>query len=599
MKHLTEILRTIPCHSTRPAKVRIAAALLAGSWFLLSRAAIGQVLNQHDAGGPHTMPTETITPEIKGAVKVTVEMDKPRTFMAPRAMAVNFLISDGRLMDPELPGLLRGAGITTLRYPGGGFADNFHWSTNKPSNSQASVAQRYSRYAPNTDFGHFARILDAIGTTIITVNYGSNQDGTGGGEPAEAAAWVAYANGNNPADTTSIGKDSTGYDWQTIGYWASLRASAPLASDDGKNFLRMNHPQPLNVKYWEVGNEIYKNGYYGGEGDSLDLHAPYPKEAKENDKQRRKNASLSPSAYGKNLLLFVKAMKAVDPRIKVGASIDLPVSNPWDEQEWMRDAQGKYEQTSTVQKAPDSGLDWDRNVLQVAGKEIDFVALHWNNGNTTAASNWQSLDNAGLLAATRDELPKIIAALLDLFQKYCGQNIQNMQLLTTDVGPKPYIKVSDPNVVGLFAADAYLNLIEDGAANIDWSDLHSGSFLDDKNKPGSAYFGLQMIHNLMNFNETLVSAGSSHGLLSVHAASHKNGSVSLMFINKDAKNNAIVKVTVNGGKLAGPGMRFDYGKNNAPADKTIAGTQIEDVGNNFTVTVPAYTATVLLIPKAN
>jgi len=37
-------------------------------------------------------------------------------------------------------------------------------------------------------------------------------------------------------------------------------------------------------------------------------------------------------------------------------------------------------------------------------------------------------------------------------------------------------------------------------------------------------------------------------------------------------------------------VRFDYGSSNPPADKTIAGNQIEDVGNNFTVTVPAYTS---------
>ncbi len=225
-----------------------------GAALVLSQVAFSQVLNQHDTSRPQDMPTATsAAAEIKGVVKVTVDMDKGRTFMAPRAMAVNASISDAHLVDAELPALLRGAGITTLRYPGGAFADNFHWSTNRPSNSPASVPQRYSGYAPNTDFGHFVRVFDGWGTTVITVNYGSNQEGTGGGEPAEAAAWVAYANGN-PTDTNAIGKDSTGYDWQTVGYWASLRASPPLPTDDGKNLLRINHPQPFNVKYWEVGN---------------------------------------------------------------------------------------------------------------------------------------------------------------------------------------------------------------------------------------------------------------------------------------------------------------------------------------------------------
>jgi alpha-L-arabinofuranosidase len=545
------------------------------------------------------MPTtQTAAAEIKGVVKVVVDMDKSRTFMAPRAMAVNSSISDNHLMDPELPGLLRGAGITTLRYPGGGLADNFHWATNKPSNSQVPMAQRYSGYAPNTDFGHFISLIDHVGTTVITVNYGSNQEGNGGGEPAEGAAWVAYANGT-PTNTNPIGKDSTGYDWQSAGYWASLRASQPLPTDDGKNFLRINHPQPLNVKYWEVGSEVYKNGYYGGEGETLDLHAPYPKEAKDNEKQRRKNPNLSPAAYGKSLVMFVKAMKAVDPRIKVGASIDSPVTNKWDVQEWTQDpVTGKYVEKSSFHKAADSGLDWDRNVLQVAGKDIDFVSLHWNTGNTTEASGWKELDNASLLSAPRDELPGIMSTLLELFQKYCGQNTQNMQLLVTDVGPKSHIKINDGFVLGLFTADAYLSLMESGAANIDWSDLHGGNFVDNEDKPGPAYFGLQLVHDLMNFNETIVNASSSHPLLSVHAASHKNGSLSIMLVNKDPKNSATVKVAVNGGKLAGPGMRFDYGRSNPPGEQAIAGIQIDDVGNNFTVSVPAYSITDILIPQA-
>src|SRR5258708_1209576 len=129
---------------------------VAGATLVLSQVSFSQVLNQHDTSRPQDMPTATSAgAEIKGVVKVTIDMDKGRTFMAPRAMAVNASISDSHLLDPELPVLLRGAGITTLRYPGGAFADNYHWLTNKPSNSQAPVPLRYSGYAPSTDFGHF------------------------------------------------------------------------------------------------------------------------------------------------------------------------------------------------------------------------------------------------------------------------------------------------------------------------------------------------------------------------------------------------------------------------------------------------------------
>jgi len=568
------------------------------AWSQAAQPAQPKSVGDLEPGKSREMAAVKTVQAITGVVKVTVDADKTRNFMAPRAPGIEAFVYDYTLMDPALPSLLRDAGITTLRYPGGAYADNYHWSTHKATNSQAPMSLRYGNLAPNTDFGHFVSLIDQVGTTTITVNYGSNQDGTGGGEPFEAAAWVAYANGN-PSDNKVIGKDSTGHDWQTVGYWATIRSSQPLATDDGQNLLRIAHPQPLNVKYWEVGNEVYQNGFYGGEGQEVDLHAPYPADTKENAKARQKNPKLSPDAYGQALTQFVKAMKAVDPRIKVGASLDVPLANSWDIQEWTRDpVTGVYSQHTAFSKAADSGLDWDRSVLKTAGKDIDFVSLHWNTGPTTEASNWKDLDNAKLLAATHDELPQIVAALLDLFQKYCGQNAQNMQMLVTAMGPKTYINITDQLVPGLFATDAYLNLIEDGTANIDWTELHKGGFLDDKNKPGSIYFGLQMVHYLMNFNEPVVATSSSHPLLGVHAAKHQNGSVTVMLINKDPKNVATVKVTVNGAKLANNGMRFDYGKGNQPSDNIIAGNPMADIGNSFTVTVPPYTISDVLIPQA-
>lgn len=447
--------------------------------------------------------------------------------------------------------MLRAAGVTTLRYPGGGYADNYHWSIYKPTKWQASDPPMYGYYAANNDFGHFVSLVDRVGPTVITVNYGSNLDGTGGGEPAEAAAWVAYANGN-PSDARVIGKDSTGHDWQTVGYWASVRASAPLAVDDGKNFLRIAHPPGLNIKYWEIGNEVFGNGYYGGEGFEEDLHAPYPKDAKNNERDRKNNARLSPETYGSGVVEFAKEMKAVDPRISIGAVLDTPGTSgagSWTE-EWTRDPiTREYGPHMRYAQNNNSAMDWDQKVLKVAGKSIDFVVIHWYTGDLLPP-DWKVLNIPSFLAAPQDELPKIVAALLEMFQKYCGPNAQNIQLAVTELGSRPSAKVTDELVLGLFAADAYASLIEDGAVNIDWLELHNNSFLDTKNKPGAAYFGIRMVHNLLNMREVMVASTSSQKLLAVHAAKHADGSLGLMLINKDPINVANVKITVSGAKLA-------------------------------------------------
>src|SRR5579863_7108785 len=107
---MADISSSLNFRSTNRNAPRFLLCGIATVAFLLGQTAVSQVLNQHDTGGPQDMPTTANAPaEIKGPVKVTVDMDKARTFMAPRAMAVNASIADAHLLDPELPALLRGA----------------------------------------------------------------------------------------------------------------------------------------------------------------------------------------------------------------------------------------------------------------------------------------------------------------------------------------------------------------------------------------------------------------------------------------------------------------------------------------------------------
>ncbi|MEU9918815.1 cellulose-binding protein [Streptomyces sp. NPDC051001] len=126
-------------------------------------------------------------------------------------VGMNVAVYDGNMNHPAVPGLLRNAGVGAVRYPGGGYADGYHWQTH-------TVEGGY--VAPNTDFDTFMGTVRTAGAQpIITANYGS-------GTPDEAAGWVRYAN-------------------VTKGY---------------------------GVKYWEIGNEVYGNGLYGATWET-DHHA--------------------------------------------------------------------------------------------------------------------------------------------------------------------------------------------------------------------------------------------------------------------------------------------------------------------------------------
>ncbi|MEV4493603.1 cellulose binding domain-containing protein [Micromonospora coxensis] len=187
---------TIPTRAhPRPRRVVRATALAAS--LLLTTAALTAVSppSVHAADGP---------------VTVTVNARAGLATMPDTALGVNHAIWDQNLGTDETSDLLRAAGVRMLRYPGGSYADIYHWKDHTAPGGYV---------APNTDFDTFMAGARRVGAQpMIIANYGT-------GTPAEAADWVRYAN-------------------VTKGYGA---------------------------KYWTIGNENYGNGHYGS-GWEADAH---------------------------------------------------------------------------------------------------------------------------------------------------------------------------------------------------------------------------------------------------------------------------------------------------------------------------------------
>lgn len=430
------------------------------------------------------------------AVTVTIDPTDVRATVPPLAYGMHASVYDNSLHESALRTQLDDAGIALLRWPGGGYSDNYHFATHTMS-PWSDGSRGY--LAEGSDFGGFVRVLDRVGrAAMITVNYGSNQFDDGPGEPKEAAAWVAYANGD-PDDSAVIGIDSTGFDWGTVGDWASLRASAPLEDDDGKNFLRIERPEPIGIVYWEVGNEVFGNGYYssgneysngGDDGFELDLHVPY------DGTERRHHPDLSPATYGAGVVEYALAMKAVDPSIKVGAVL---ISPPKD-----------YSWAPT----------WNDDVLAASASVIDFGIVHWYP------------NDSNLLDATQI-LPEMFEELGGALERHAGARAAEIEITVTEVGPPPSYGDHQASVMGLFAADAYLGFIEHGVTNIDWLELHNGTFLDEESpRPGRAYYGIQFAHRTAAPGEVLVRAESSRPRdLLAHAGVRDDGSLAVLAIN--------------------------------------------------------------------
>ena len=533
----------------------------------------------------------SLSARAQNRANVTIDLGRTINVLTDTSLGVPAAMFDGNSFNPEGIPYLRAAGITSVRYPGNrGIADQYHWFTKTTTAYRGADAPFV---ANESNFASLARFADNLGQAVIVVNYGSNRDGTGGGEPAEAAAWVAYANGDD-ADTRSLGSDSAGHDWRTVGYWATLRGQAPLATDDGLNFLRLQHPRPFGFKLWQVGDEVFNNGFYGADhtGD-LDLHGPAPESPKDWSKLKG-NAKLSPDSYAENFKSYRSAMKAVDPSIHIGAALTTP-PDPALRNKTYWDQNGEHLDVQSWATA-NWGAGWNRSVLKNACADLDFVTLEWTLASTLPP-DYKTLNEADLLSTSKVQFEIVVNAMLADYASNCPKG-RVLPLVFAPAAISAWPKVEHPVVKAIWVADLYATLIESGSLNTGWTEMYGDSMLSaDRKSLGPAFYGFQMLHTIAHApGDLLVDARSSSSMVAVHAARRRDGYIGLMLINKDPQMAANVKVSLANGVVGAEGRRIDYGSAQFSAGAKPAVSQFSAPGNEFTVTVPPYTISDILLP---
>jgi hypothetical protein len=140
--------------------------------------------------------------------------------------------------------------------------------------------------------------------------------------------------------------------------------------------------------------------------------------------------------------------------------------------------------------------------------------------------------------------------------------------------------------------------VESGFLSIDLPEAYGDSMLSsDLKKFGMNYFGLQMLHIVAHSpGDALIEATSSSPTLSVHATRRRDGIVGIMLVNTDPKSPATVKISLKNGGVGTTGKRFDYGAVQSSQNLPVAASPLTVTGNDFTVNVPPYTVTDLLLP---
>ncbi|UCM89808.1 cellulose binding domain-containing protein [Streptomyces marincola] len=411
----------------------------------------------------HPAAAEPAEPAQDAPVEVSVNANLGLGTIPEEAFGVNTAIWDAAMNDPEVVTTMSAAGIGVMRYPGGSYGDIYDWETH---------TARGGYVAPNTEFDTFMRTVRATGAQpMIIANYGT-------GTPEKAAEWVRYAN---------------------------------VTNDYG-------------VKYWEIGNEVYGNGHYGG-GWEEDDHP---------DK--------SPNEYARNLLAYAEAMKAVDPTIEIGAVLTTPG-------DWPDGIVG-----------PGDSADWNNSVLSAVADTIDFAIVHSYPGGASAD---EALDRVSRLPGQMREVRRLL-------DRYAGERSAEIGIALTEVNSNVQ-QNSRPN--GLFAADVYMTALENGVFNVDWWNTHNGptevNWVDGEidfndagllssgacmgdvcqpplHTPFHPYYGIKSLTTLGGPGDTMIASASGSEDVSVHAVHQADGDLSVMLINKDPDRSYPVAIDYSG-----------------------------------------------------
>ncbi|QLH78450.1 alpha-N-arabinofuranosidase [Halosimplex rubrum] len=275
----------LPHHRTRGFECRVKARAKAATDLTLSLSVVGEDGTTGEALAAETVSLDeewtTHEPTLELPAEADFDDDTVFEFALTTTEPANVVVERALLYpddhvdyaDPEVIEFLRERELPLLRWPGGNFVSGYHWR-----DGVGPVDERPTK--PNPAWGgleynlfgtdEFMRFCENVGCEpMICVNAG---DGT----PEEAAKWVEYCNGD--PDETEMG---------------ALRA------ENG-------HPEPYDVTYWEVGNELY--GEWQVNWTTKDGYA---------DRYQR----------------FHDAMTAVDPDIRLQAIGDLRGEqfNDWNE----------------------------------------------------------------------------------------------------------------------------------------------------------------------------------------------------------------------------------------------------------------------------
>ena len=354
-----------------------------------------------------------------------------------------------------------------------------------------------------------------------------------------------------------------------------------------------NVTNKLGIKYWEVGNECYGTWEH-------DTHT----------------VQWDPYTYATVFADYYKAMKAVDPTVRIGAVA-------------VTGEDSYANNTNHPAKNPRTGVThngWTPvmlTTLKSLGVTPDFLIYHRYEQQPGSESDASLLQSAATW-------PNDAADLRQQLNDYLGSSTAaGVELVVTENNSVSYNpgKQSTSLVNALFYADSFGNITQTEFNGFVWWDLRNGKSTGNNigstlygwrqygdygiTNPSSGdfanyptYYAMKIVSRFASPGDEVVQAASDNTLLSCYAVRKTDGSVALLVINKSptAAQSADFSIAhFAPGTLATTysyGIPQDNAAQSGSGNTDLAAATMTIPGTSFSATFDPYSINVIVIPPA-
>lgn len=252
---------------------------------------------------------------------------------------------------------MQAMGVRALRYPGGCFSDTYHWRDGVgPKDQRPLIKEQFWTTLPKRTKG--------FGTSSTFVKMNEDIGAVIGPEEPNLLGTNEFLNYCMDIDAEPF-------------LVVNLGTGDAQEAADWVRYCNVDRRSPRPVTWWSVGNETWGHHEF---------------------------AHSEPDAYGRKVVEYTKAMRAVDPSIKIVA-VGLAM-HP--------DGEPLFDPGSGLSTFGSRG--WNAGVLKEAGGVIDLLSIHWYFPGLVERP-FSTIDDLRQLCSSPQILEQIFATTIEFVDK--------------------------------------------------------------------------------------------------------------------------------------------------------------------------------------